>query len=233
MRRRASCSSKRLIPGLDHDPVADHHRDVAVPHREVAGQQRNGPDTPFDTYHLPSASMVRFSASSRSASLAPPRGHRAPGRCLHVVDDAPHEIGASTGHLTIVPRKLPGAQSIPPIHSAGRTRVATRTGRVVRSAGWRRAGMRSAHDSEHGIGVGYPFVLSQWCLLVDRKVRTRPRSYPQVARSMGARSGGGTSSSRTCWMPRRRRTARPLTARTLRTQLAFSPNIETRYRSPP
>ena len=129
--------------------------------------------------------MVRFSASAgRPASAAPPRGHRAPGRCLHVVDDAPHEIGASTGHLTIVPLKLSGAQSIPPIHNAGRT-AWNPHGRVVRSAGWRRAGMRSAHDLEHGIGVGYLFVLSQWCLLVDRKVRTRPRSYPQVAPQYG------------------------------------------------
>ena len=28
-----------LIPSFDHQSVADHHRDVAVPHREVAARQ--------------------------------------------------------------------------------------------------------------------------------------------------------------------------------------------------
>ena len=130
--------------------------------------------------------MVRFSASSRSASFSSstprPSGSRPVPSCRR---RRAARDRSQTGHLTIVPLKLPGAQSIPPIHNAGRTRVATLTGRVVRSAGWRRAGMRSTHDSEHRIGVGYPFVLSQWCLLVDRKVRTRPRSYPQVAPQYG------------------------------------------------
>src|SRR6185437_8452061 len=59
-----------------------------------------------------------------------------------------------------------------------------------------------------------------------------PGAACRYRRRMGARSGPLTSSRRTCSRRPCTRTAAPWAARTLRTQLASSPSMETRYRPP-
>jgi hypothetical protein len=51
-----------LTPGFNHHPVADNHRDLTVPDRQVTGTQRTGIDRGTDILFLrqPRNSKSRF-----------------------------------------------------------------------------------------------------------------------------------------------------------------------------
>ena len=191
---------------------------------DVTGQQRNG--AKHTLRHIPlavSASMVRFSASSRSASFSSstprPSGSRPVPSCRRrrAARDRSQHWSSHHRPAEIARRGIhPPNPQCGPYARGNPHRACCAVSRVA--ACWNAEHSRFGTQDRRWLSV-----YSVNSAAGRQESADAPQElFPQVAPQYGCTIWWRTTSSRTCSMPRRRED-RPLTARTLRTQLAFSP----------